>query len=137
MKTPKVQESPKRVLASTVIQFNLPAEPKPTVEPVKDDEVKFAEPEPIKERSSVAPKIGAKRPKKRSKENEEHEITKRTTRGMKRRRVDEEIEARQNEEDEAVLHQLKKNKSGLGLVINDPVEQVGSALRYEVIKKKS
>ena len=94
MKTPKVQESPKRVLASTVIQFNLPAEPNPTVEPVKDDEVKFAEPEPVKERSSVAPKIGAKRPKKRSKENEEHEITKRTTRGMKRRRVDEEIEAR-------------------------------------------
>ena len=44
MKTPKAQESPKRVLASTVIQFNMPAEKKPIVKPVKADEMKFAEP---------------------------------------------------------------------------------------------
>lgn len=58
---------------------------------------------------------------------------------MKRRRVDDEIDARKSEEEEMIVQKLSmnRNQSGLGLVVEEPVEQVGSALRYEVVKKNS
>lgn len=58
---------------------------------------------------------------------------------MKRRRVDQEIDARKDEEDLAFMRQLSmtKSSSGLGLVIDEPVEQIGTDTRYEVVKKKS
>ena len=92
------------VLASTVIQFNLPGVEK-VEEPIKEE---LVEPEPVKEDKEVKVQNSQrmssipKRPKKRSKENSELEAV-RKTRGMKRRRLNEEIVARKDEEEEATL----------------------------------
>ena len=123
----EVREQPSfsRCLASTVIQFNMPAEPKPVEE--------AAEEEPEEEQTPTAGKPIKRTYRKRAKENAQ-EIAKRT-RGMKRRRVDDEVDARRDEEEEAAL-QAHAKKAKFGLIVEEKkAGPVGSDVRYEVVKK--